>query len=106
MTAAAPGFLGVLMLDTRFPRPPGDVGNPQTYARAGIPVRFLTVEGASPRRIVEEADTGNPVGQEVDGQHDVAERDSQDGLLRWRHSVVAEKRPDQPTVDRRARSER
>jgi hypothetical protein len=56
MNAAAPGFLGVLMLDTRFPRPPGDVGNPQTYARAGIPVRFFTVEGASPKRIVEEAD--------------------------------------------------
>jgi hypothetical protein len=56
MNAAAPSFLGVLMLDTRFPRPPGDVGSPETYARAGIPVRFLTVEGASPRRIVEEAD--------------------------------------------------
>ena len=56
MNAAAPGFLGVLMLDTRFPRPPGDVGHPQTYARAGIPVRFFTVEGASPKRIVEEAD--------------------------------------------------
>jgi len=56
MNATAPGFLGVLMLDTRFPRPPGDVGNPETYARAGIPVRFLTVRGASPRRIVEEAD--------------------------------------------------
>jgi len=56
MNEAAPGFLGVLMLDTRFPRPPGDVGNPETYARAGIPVRFLTVQGASPRRIVEEAD--------------------------------------------------
>jgi hypothetical protein len=56
MTAAAPGFLGVLMLDTRFPRPPGDVGHPQTYARAGIPVRFFTVEGASPKRIVQEAD--------------------------------------------------
>jgi hypothetical protein len=53
---AATGFLGVLMLDTRFPRPPGDVGNPQTYARAGIPVRFVTVVGASPRRIVEQAD--------------------------------------------------
>jgi hypothetical protein len=53
---AAPGFLGVLMLDTRFPRPPGDVGHPETCARAGIPVRVLTVEGASPRRIVEEAD--------------------------------------------------
>ncbi|WPH23573.1 aspartate/glutamate racemase family protein [Variovorax paradoxus] len=56
MNAVVPGFLGVLMLDTRFPRPPGDVGNAQTYARAGIPVRFLTVQGASPRRIVEEAD--------------------------------------------------
>lgn len=50
------GFLGILMLDTRFPRPPGDVGNPQTYARAGIPVRFLTVEGASPQRVVQQAD--------------------------------------------------
>jgi hypothetical protein len=44
------------MLDTRFPRPPGDVGNPATYARAGIPVRFVTVRGASPQRIVREAD--------------------------------------------------
>ena len=51
-----PGFLGVLMLDTRFPRPPGDVGNAQTYERAGIPVRFVTVQGASPRKIVQEAD--------------------------------------------------
>jgi len=50
------GFLGILMLDTRFPRPVGDVGNPQTYRRAGIPVRFVTVQGASPERIVKEAD--------------------------------------------------
>lgn len=52
----AAGFLGILMLDTRFPRPPGDVGNAETYARAGIPVRFVTVQGASPRKIVQEAD--------------------------------------------------
>jgi hypothetical protein len=51
------GFLGILMLDTRFPRPPGDVGNPDTYRRAGIPVRFVTVRGASPRRVVKDADT-------------------------------------------------
>jgi len=50
------GFLGVLMLDTRFPRPPGDVGNAQTFERHGIPVRFLVVQGASPRRIVQQAD--------------------------------------------------
>ena len=54
--ASTKGFLGILMLDTRFPRPVGDVGNPQTYARAGIPVRFLTVEGASPQRVVQQAD--------------------------------------------------
>ena len=50
------GFLGILMLDTRFPRPLGDVGNPQTYERAGIPVRFMTVAGASPHRVVQQAD--------------------------------------------------
>ena len=52
---AAP-FLGVLMLDTRFPRPPGDVGNPATFERHGMAVRLLTIEGASPERIVKEAD--------------------------------------------------
>lgn len=51
-----PGFLGVLMLDTRFPRPPGDIGNPETFERAGIPVRYCVVRGASPQRIVREAD--------------------------------------------------
>lgn len=50
------GFLGILMLDTRFPRPLGDVGNPDTWRRAGIPVRFVAVTGASPERIVKEAD--------------------------------------------------
>lgn len=49
-------FLGVLMLDTRFPRPLGDVGNPRTFERHGIAVRLLTIEGASPERIVKEAD--------------------------------------------------
>lgn len=53
---SAAGFLGILMLDTRFPRPPGDVGNAQTYARSGIPVRFVTVHGASPKKIVQDAD--------------------------------------------------
>lgn len=49
-------FLGVLMLDTRFPRPLGDVGNPATFERHGIAVRLLVIEGASPERIVKEAD--------------------------------------------------
>lgn len=50
------GFLGVLVLDTRFPRPPGDMGCPATYSRAGIPARLLTVHGASARRVVQEQD--------------------------------------------------
>ena len=45
--------LGVLMLDTRFPRPVGDIGHPGTFA---FPVRHRTVRGASPRRVVVERD--------------------------------------------------
>lgn len=51
-----PGFLGVLVLDTRFPRPPGDIGCPATYTRVGIPARLLTVAGASARRVVQAQD--------------------------------------------------
>lgn len=46
---AGRGFLGVVMLDTRFPRPPGDVGHPQTFA---WPVRYRVVPGAWPAEIV------------------------------------------------------
>jgi hypothetical protein len=45
--------LGVLMLDTRFPRVVGDIGNPATF---GFPVRYKTVHGASPQRVVRERD--------------------------------------------------
>ena len=45
--------LGVVMLETRFPRPPGDIGNPRTFA---FPVCYRTVRGASPRRVVVERD--------------------------------------------------
>jgi Asp/Glu/Hydantoin racemase len=45
--------LGVVMLDTRFPRPRGDIGNAETFA---FPVRLRTVSGASPRRVVVERD--------------------------------------------------
>ncbi|MGS5088036.1 aspartate/glutamate racemase family protein [Hydrogenophaga sp. A37] len=50
------GFLGVIMLDTRFPRPLGDIGSPATWVRADIPVRFVTVPGASARRVVQTQD--------------------------------------------------
>ncbi|MEO8060091.1 MAG: aspartate/glutamate racemase family protein [Burkholderiales bacterium] len=45
--------LGVLMLDTRFPRLPGDIGNPATF---DFPVRYKTVRSASPQRVVRERD--------------------------------------------------
>ncbi|MEM1075676.1 MAG: aspartate/glutamate racemase family protein [Pseudomonadota bacterium] len=41
--------LGILMLDTRFPRIPGDVGNPATW---DFPVSYRVVAGATPQAIV------------------------------------------------------
>lgn len=49
---AGAGFLGVVMLDTRFPRPLGDVGHPQTFP---WPVRYRVVQGAWPAEIVTSA---------------------------------------------------
>jgi hypothetical protein len=42
-------FVGVLMLDTRFPRLPGDIGHPGSFGGAA---RQVVVEGALPRRVV------------------------------------------------------
>ncbi|MBM4313774.1 MAG: aspartate/glutamate racemase family protein [Deltaproteobacteria bacterium] len=47
--------IGIIMLDTVFPRIPGDVGNASTFP---FPVRYRVVEGASIRRVVQEADPG------------------------------------------------
>ncbi len=44
-------FLGVLMLATRFPRPPGDIGNPLSFDHR---VRYTVVEAATPQRVVRE----------------------------------------------------
>lgn len=49
MTRPEKPLLGILMLDTRFPRVLGDVGNPQTW---DFPVRYATVPGATPEAIV------------------------------------------------------
>lgn len=54
--ASVEGFLGVIVLDTRFPRPPGDIGCPDTYVRAAIPARLRVVPGASARRVVQAQD--------------------------------------------------
>lgn len=52
---AATASIGLLMLDTRFPRPPGDVGNPASH---DFPLLIEIVEGASPQRVVIEGAQG------------------------------------------------
>ena len=44
------GFLGVLMLDTQFPRPEGDIGHPSAF---GVPTQRCIVKGAWPDKIVQ-----------------------------------------------------
>ncbi len=46
------GFLGLVMLDTHFPRPPGDLGNPESYP---VPTRRAVVQGAFPAKVVQSA---------------------------------------------------
>ena len=46
-------FLGLLRLDTRFPRQPGDAGLAASWP---LPVRVKVVSGATPARVVQEAD--------------------------------------------------
>ncbi len=48
-TPGLPETLGVIMLDTRFPRVPGDIGNPQSF---DIPVRYEVVKQATVLRVV------------------------------------------------------
>lgn len=45
--------LGIMQLDTRFPRIPGDIGNPESY---DFPVRIKVIPGASVRRVVVQGD--------------------------------------------------
>lgn len=45
--------VGALMLDTRFPRPPGDIGNAATWP---FPVRYSVVAGAHPALVVGDTD--------------------------------------------------
>ena len=47
--------VGILMLDTRFPRIPGDVGNALTWS---FPVRYKVVRNASPGRVVRDGAQG------------------------------------------------
>jgi hypothetical protein len=47
--------LGILMLEARFPRIPGDMGNAGTWP---FPVLYKVVSGASPQRVVREKAAG------------------------------------------------
>ena len=47
--------LGILMLEARFPRIPGDMGNAGTFQ---FPVLYKVVRGASPQRVVRECAQG------------------------------------------------
>jgi aspartate/glutamate racemase len=47
--------VGILMLETRFPRIPGDMGNAATWP---FPVLYKVVPGASPRRVVRDKAEG------------------------------------------------
>jgi hypothetical protein len=49
---ALPRFLGVLLLDTRFPRLPGDIGNPSSFP---VPALTRVVRGARPDQAVQAA---------------------------------------------------
>ena len=47
--------LGILMLEARFPRVPGDVGHGESWP---FPVLFRVVRGASPEKVVLNGATG------------------------------------------------
>lgn len=49
---SAAGFLGIVMLDTRFPRLPGDIGHPDAF---DVPVNRRVMRGIWPDKIVQSA---------------------------------------------------
>jgi Asp/Glu/hydantoin racemase len=51
--------LGILMLDTRFPRVPGDVGHAATWP---FPVLYRVLPGATPQRVVRQRITPGLLG--------------------------------------------
>ncbi|SDI35337.1 aspartate/glutamate racemase family protein [Natribacillus halophilus] len=46
-------MIGILMLDTSFHRPKGDIGNPETFS---FPVLYKTVNGATVARVMDSGD--------------------------------------------------
>lgn len=60
--------LGVLMLESRFPRVPGDVGNASTWP---FPVLYRVVEGASPGRVVRSLAEGGLLTAFLEAAHEL-----------------------------------
>ena len=69
------GFLGVVMLDTQFPRPVGDIGHPSAF---GVPTRRCIVTGAWPDQIVQSG-AGLRKGRVVTPMLQLVRRLEQDG---------------------------
>jgi hypothetical protein len=67
--------LGILMLEARFPRIPGDMGNATTWP---FPVLYRVVRGASPQRVVRERAAGL-LDAFLEAAHDLV-ADGADGL--------------------------
>ena len=67
--------VGILMLDARFPRIPGDMGNALTWP---FPVLYRIVRGASPERIVRQGAEGM-LGPFIDAARDLLD-DGADGI--------------------------
>ena len=69
------GFLGIVMLDTRFPRVPGDIGHPDAF---GVPTQRCIVKGAWPEKVVQSA-AGLRAGRVVTPILQLVRRLEQDG---------------------------
>jgi Asp/Glu/hydantoin racemase len=83
--------LGLLMLQTRFPRPWGDVGHPQTFA---FPVLRKEVQSATPERIVRGSDEAMlqpfiDAAQELAAEGCAAIATSCGFLARWQRELQA-----------------
>ena len=84
-------MLGILMLDTRFPRPPGDIGHPATF---DFPVRRRVVAGAGPAAVVRGDDPAllAPIiaaGEALVREGAVALTTSCGFLARWQRELAA-----------------
>ena len=80
--------LGILMLEAKFPRIPGDMGNATTWP---FPVLYRVVRGATPERVVLHAAAG-PSGADEAGAWNPG-RDQEDVAVGGREEQEASREP-------------